>query len=61
MVPHRLYPYYLLSKLYDESGDREKAADMAGYVVAKPEKVSSPAVQEMKAEMRKRLLEGQPE
>lgn len=61
MVPHRLYPYYLLSKLYDEAGDTEKGADMAAYVVGKPAKVDSPAVQEMKTEMRKRLRSGQTE
>ena len=61
MVPHRLYPYYLLSKLYDEKGDRDKGAAMAAYVAATPAKTDSPAVQEMKAEMRQRLRTDHPE
>jgi len=56
-VPNRLYPFYLLAKLYDEMGDPEKAHDMAVKVVRKEVKIHSPAVEEMKAEMKKRLWE----
>jgi len=52
-VPNRLYPLYLLAKLYDETGEREKAREMATEVVRKEAKVHSPAVDEMKAEMEK--------
>jgi tetratricopeptide (TPR) repeat protein len=32
MVPHKLYPLYLLAMLYDETGQREKAVAVAGKV-----------------------------
>jgi len=57
-VPNRLYPLYLLAKLYDGTGEREKARAMAAEVVRKEPKVHSPAVDEMKAEMEKILREG---
>ncbi|PRD46108.1 O-antigen ligase family protein [Sphingobacterium haloxyli] len=56
-VPNRLYPYYLLVKLYDEMGEHEKAYNMAVEVVNKEVKINSPAVEEMKAAMRKRIEE----
>ncbi|PRD56761.1 O-antigen ligase family protein [Sphingobacterium gobiense] len=56
-VPNRLYPNYLLAKLYDEMGEHKKAYDMAKVVVNKKVKINSPAVEEMKAEMRKRIEE----
>jgi tetratricopeptide (TPR) repeat protein len=52
MVPHRLYPYYLLSKLYSETGEIDKAKKMAEYVLNKSVKVDSPAIQKMKEEMK---------
>ena len=51
LVPHRLYPYYLLSKLYLEMGDVEKARNSAKLVVDKKVKIDSSAVREMKKEM----------
>ncbi len=60
-TPHRLYPYYLLAKLYDEMGEAEKAYKMALFVVDKPVKIDSPAVQEMREEMKKYVLKGQAE
>lgn len=55
MVPHRLYPLYLLAKMYFESGQPEKGRDMARQVIQKAPKVMSDAVKEMKAELEERL------
>ena len=52
MIPHRIYPLYLLALLYREMGDMEKARDMARQVIGKEPKVWSPAVEEMKTEMK---------
>ncbi|MBD1432877.1 O-antigen ligase family protein [Sphingobacterium sp. DN00404] len=60
-VPNRLYPHYLLAKLYDEIGEYEKAYDIALEVVNKEVKVHSPAVEEMKAEMQKYIEQGKKE
>ncbi|WP_080904322.1 O-antigen ligase family protein [Parabacteroides sp. Marseille-P3160] len=57
LVPHRLYPYYLLAKMYMQTENREKAQQMAAEVLGKEVKVDSPAVKEMKDEMRKYLEE----
>ncbi len=55
VMPNRLYPLYRLMKLYDESGEREKACRMARRVMAFPVKVSSPATADMKSEAEKML------
>ena len=55
MVPHRLYPLYLLAKMYFESGQSKKGRDMARQVIQKEPKVMSDAVKEMKAELEERL------
>jgi tetratricopeptide (TPR) repeat protein len=55
IVPNRMYPYYLLAKMYLESGQKEKAGKMASIVLTKEPKVHSTAVEEMRREM-KRLL-----
>lgn len=54
IIPERLYPYYLLAKLYTEPGflNKEKAKQMATIVVTKPPKVHSKAVEEMREEMK---------
>ena len=52
IIPHRIYPLYLLALLYREMGDMEKARDMARQVIGKEPKVWSPAVEEMKTEMK---------
>lgn len=52
MIPHRIYPLYLLALLYREMGDMEKARDMARQVIDQEPKVWSPAVEEMKTEMK---------
>jgi tetratricopeptide (TPR) repeat protein len=53
MVPHRIYPWYLLMKLYDEMGLPEKACETASIVETKEPKVQSQAVREMREEARK--------
>ena len=50
IVPNRIYPYYLLMKLYLESGNEEKAREYAGIVLTKEPKVQSTAVKEMREE-----------
>lgn len=57
IVPNRLYPYYLLTKLYAQTGDKEKTRTTARIVLQKEPKVHSPAVEEMREEVRKLLLE----
>jgi tetratricopeptide (TPR) repeat protein len=53
LVPGRLYPWYLLTKLYLEMGLEEKAAETAKIVLTKEPKVQSPAVREMREEVGK--------
>ena len=53
MLPNRLYPFYLLAKLYIEPDffDKDKAIQMAEIVLKKKPKVHSRAVDEMRTEM----------
>ena len=53
LVPHRFYPYYLLAKMYDEIGNTIKAVETAEIVLTKEVKIHSPAIEEMKREVRK--------
>jgi tetratricopeptide (TPR) repeat protein len=53
IVPNRLYPWYLLCKLHAETGNTEKMKEMAEIVQTKEPKVQSPAVREMREEVRK--------
>ncbi len=53
MQPHKLYPQYLLAKLYAESGEKQKAIDKAKEVLNKNIKTKSLAVEEIKQEMTK--------
>jgi tetratricopeptide (TPR) repeat protein len=55
IVPSRTYPYYLLAKLYIETGEQEKALEMAQVVLTKEPKVMSTAIKEMREEMDKIL------
>ena len=55
MIPHRLYPIYLLANLYFENNDIEKALQTAHRVIEKRPKVMSAAVDEMKAEMKEKI------
>lgn len=56
IVPNRMYPHYLLFKLHYETGSMEKAKQTAEHALNKRIKVDSPAVQEMRKEI-KELLE----
>jgi hypothetical protein len=53
VVPSRLYPWYLLAKLYAEMGSKEKMIETVDIVLTKEPKVHSPAVEEMREEMNK--------
>lgn len=57
-LPARIYPYYLLAKLYAHPQWRqpEKMRRMAETVLTKKPKIDSPAIKEMRQDM-KRLLE----
>lgn len=51
MVPARFYPKYLLAKLFDETGQEEKAMKIANELLKKEVKVKSSAIKEIRAEM----------
>ena len=53
MVPSRFYSLYLLVKLYDESGEKNKAVVLARDILKKEVKVPSIAIKEIKAEMQR--------
>jgi hypothetical protein len=53
MAPARFYPLYLLAKLYDETGQNDKAVAMAKKVMAKEIKIESTAIKEIQEEMKK--------
>jgi O-antigen ligase len=53
IVPSRLYPWYLLTKLYHEMGLPEKVEETATIVLTKEPKVQSPAINEMREEAEK--------
>lgn len=55
MVPHRLYPYYLMAKMYFESGQIQAGIETAQTLIGKEPKVMSEAVQDMKKEMREAI------
>jgi O-antigen ligase len=56
LVPNRLYPWYLLTKLYDEMGLPQKASEAAQKVWTTEPKVQSPAIKEMRREVQPYLL-----
>ena len=51
ITPGRLYPFYLLAKLYHEMGLQDKVEEMADVVETKEVKVHSRAVEEMRGEV----------
>lgn len=59
MNPSRFYPKYLLAKLYDETGQQEKATSIANELLNKEVKVESTAVEEIKSEMRNILIKNE--
>jgi ABC-type transport system involved in cytochrome bd biosynthesis fused ATPase/permease subunit len=52
MAPGKFYPLYLLAKLYDASGQQQKAIAMANTLLNKEVKVHSTAIEEIKEEMK---------
>ncbi len=56
MNPSRFYPKYLLAKLYDESGQKDRAIEVAKELLSKDIKIESKAIQEIQEEM-KRIIE----
>lgn len=52
MVPNKFYPEYLLAKLYNETGQRQKAFSKAMMVLTKEVKIPSKAIEEIRAEMK---------
>ena len=57
-LPNRIYPYYLLAKLYAEHSEvfpREKLEWAAGMVLEKEAKVESTAIREMREEVNELL------
>ena len=59
MLPGRIYPYYLLARLYANSGfyDYDKFREMAYIVMTKEPKVKSTAIDEMRNEIKKMLAD----
>lgn len=57
LLPGRIYPYYLLTKLYAEPNflHKEKAERMANIVLTKQPKIESKAIEEMRSDVRKLL------
>ena len=55
LLPERIYPYYLLTKLYADPGynEQQKARNIAGVVLTKEPKVHSRAIREMREEIKK--------
>ena len=60
ILPERLYPYYLLAKLYAEPAfyQADKFRVAAEAVLAKEPKVESPAIREMRGEIKKMVEKG---
>jgi len=56
MIPYLLFPRYLLAKLYYESGQHDKAIQVAEELLNSPVKVESSAVNEIRTEMESLLL-----
>ena len=52
IVPSRIYPWYLLALLYQETGETAKARATARIVLTKEPKVHSEAVREMREKMK---------
>jgi signal peptidase I len=53
LVPSRLYPWYLLTKLYNEMGMKDKVNETVAIMLTKEPKVQSPAVNEMREEVKR--------
>jgi hypothetical protein len=58
-LPNRIYPYFLLAKLYAEHSDvfpKEKLEWAARMVLEKEAKVQSTAIRQMREEVKKMLV-----
>lgn len=55
VMPGRMYPLYLLAKMYSETGDTTQARHYARLVVDMTPKIASPATREMQREMKELL------
>jgi hypothetical protein len=53
MVPNRFIPFYRLVQLYKETGENEKAKNVAKTIINKPVKIVSPEISYIKSEMGK--------
>ncbi len=60
IVPSRMYPFYLLAKLYYETGDMQKFEHAAALILQKEPKIHSPAIDEMRDEINKLVLQHSP-
>ena len=56
MQPNKLYPQYLLAKLYVETGEKQKAIARANKILNSDAKIESIAVEEIKLEMKKLIM-----
>lgn len=54
-MPNRIYPLYQLMKLHEKTGKAEKARDYAIQIINFKEKISSPAVNDIKREAFERI------
>ncbi len=52
MIPSRFYPKYLLAKLYYDTGQNDKAIEVAEELLKKEVKIQSTAIMEIKEEMK---------
>jgi O-antigen polymerase len=53
IIPHKFYPRYLLARLYDKIGEKQKCVMIAQELLIKKTKIESIAITEIKEEMRK--------
>lgn len=56
MIPSKFYAQYLLTRLYDDSGQVDKALRMARKLLIKEVKIPSTAIKEMQEEMKNILI-----
>jgi len=57
MCPVKFTPFYRLYHLYGITGDKENELKMANYIIIKPVKVMSPAILQMKQEVKSKKMQ----
>ena len=57
MSPGRFYPKYLLAKMYEETGKKQKVVAIAKELLSKKVKIESTAIQEIRTEMKRIIKE----